>query len=290
MSLVVGLLSPGDMGSAVGKRIADHGGRVVTCLEGRSARTKGLAEAAGIDAVDSFESLVKTSDLVISILVPSESSRAASRVVAAIEQIGKGIPYTDCNAIAPSTAKTIAETIKSAGGNPIDAGIIGGPPIGESPNTRFYASGPHADPFVELNQYGLDVRVIGDEIGQASGLKMCYAASTKGTSALMLNLLIVAKRLNLYDALIAEFEMSQRARLTSLSGLNGVPSKSRRWIGEMEEIAKTFDEAGLTPYMFRGAAEVFRLVGGSSVADETPEDQDQNRTVEALIEMLSAEE
>ena len=102
--------------------------------------------------------------------------------------------------------------------------------------------------------------------------------------------MIVAKRLNLYDALIAEFEMSQRARLTSLSGLNGVPSKSRRWIGEMEEIAKTFDEAGLTPYMFRGAAEVFRLVGGSSVADETPEDQDQNRTVEALIEMLSAEE
>ena len=54
---------------------------------------------------------------------------------------------------------------------------------------RIYASGPEADKFAALAEYGLDIRVIGPEIGQASGLKMVYAALTKGTSALALELL-----------------------------------------------------------------------------------------------------
>lgn len=287
MSYTVGLLSPGDMGSAVGQRMAEHGATVMTCLAGRSERTKGLAKAAGLVDAPNLEALVSACDLVISIMVPSEALGAAQRVSEAIKAVGKPLPYTDCNAIAPSTAKTIADTVSQAGGVPIDAGIIGGPPRGASPNTRFYASGQDAGPFDKLNDFGLDVRVIGDEIGQASGLKMCYAASTKGTSALMLNLLIASKRLNLFDALIEEFGLSQKARLESLNGLIGVPPKSRRWIGEMEEIAKTFEEVGLTPHMFAGAAEMFRLVGASELADETPENRDQNRTVEQLISKLS---
>ena len=287
MSYTVGLLSPGDMGSAVGKRMSEHAANVLTCLAGRSDRTKALAEVAGIGVVASLEELVTSCDIVISIMVPSEALGAARSVAGAIEKVKKALPYADCNAIAPSTAKQIGEAVAGAGGKPIDAGIIGGPPKGESPNTRFYASGKDAELFARLNDFGLDVRVIGDEIGQASGLKMCYAASTKGSSALMLELLIAAKRLGLYDSLIAEFGLSQEARLKSLSGLIGVPAKSRRWIGEMEEIAKTFEEVGLTPDMFTGAAEMFRLVGGSDLADETPENRDKHRTLEALIKKLA---
>ena len=287
MSYTIGLLSPGDMGSAVGQRMVQHGAEVMTCLQGRSERTRGLASAAGLKDASSYEDLVSACDVVISIMVPSEALGAARLVATAVEKVGKPLPYTDCNAIAPSTAKEIADVVQKAGGNPIDAGIIGGPPKGESPSTRFYASGVDTGPFARLNEYGLDVRVIGKEIGQASGLKMCYAASTKGSSALMLELLIAAKRLGLYEALIGEFELSQGARLQSMNGLIGVPPKSRRWIGEMEEIAKTFNEVGLTPDIFTGAAEMFRLVGASDLADETPEDRDRDRKLDDLIERLS---
>jgi 3-hydroxyisobutyrate dehydrogenase-like beta-hydroxyacid dehydrogenase len=287
MSYTVGLLSPGDMGSAVGKRIVEHGAEVVTCLVGRSDRTRGLAEASGIQDLTSYDDLVNSCDIVISIMVPSEALGAADSVSKAIASSQKALPYVDCNAIAPSTAKLIGTRIQEAGGKPIDAGIIGGPPRGPSPNTRFYASGQDADLLARLNDFGLDVRVIGDQIGQASGLKMCYAASTKGTSALMLELLIAARRLGLYDGLIEEFGLSQEARLKSLNGLIGVPAKSRRWIGEMEEISKTFEEVGLTPHMFTGAADMFRLVGASELADETPEDRDKDRTLEQLINSLS---
>ena len=42
----VGLLSPGDMGHVVGRVLIENGMPVVTCLAGRSARTRKLAEIA----------------------------------------------------------------------------------------------------------------------------------------------------------------------------------------------------------------------------------------------------
>ena len=43
----VAVLMPGDMGHAVGKALADAGFDVVTCLSGRSERTRVLADAGG---------------------------------------------------------------------------------------------------------------------------------------------------------------------------------------------------------------------------------------------------
>ncbi len=283
----VGLLSPGDMGHAVGAVLVKSRTRVITCLEGRSERTTALAAKAGIENVPSYQALVKETDIIISILVPAEAKNAAGMVAKALEETGEKITYADCNAIAPQTVREIGKIITGAGSNFVDGGIIGGPPAPGVMN-RIYVSGPDTEQFVELSEYGLDIRAIGPEIGQASGLKMVYAALTKGTSALALELLVAAKRLNLYDALIAEWEMSQADRYESFKrGLQSVPSKSHRWIGEMEEIAKTFGHVGLTPKILEGAAEVYRFVGSNPVSSETPETIDRNRTLEQLIENLA---
>ncbi len=169
----------------------------------------------------------------------------------------------------------------------MDAGIIGGPPSPRS-STRFYASGADAGEFEQLNQHGLDIRVVGKEIGQASGLKMVYAALTKGTSALSVELLVAAWRMGLYEALMGEWQISQKNRHDSLSrSLQSIPSKSRRWVGEMEEIAKTFSSVGLTPKILEGAADLYRFVSKNPIADETPETIDRNRTLEQLIQILA---
>ena len=283
----VGLLSPGDMGHAVGAVLVQNGVRVITCLEGRSARTAGLAAEAGIENIPSYQALVKEAEIIISNLVPAEAKNAAMKIAQALEETGETIVYTDCNAIAPQTVREIGEILTGAGSDFVDGGIIGGPP-GPGIMNRIYASGPEAEKFAGLAAYGLDIRVIGPEIGQASGLKMVYAALTKGTSALALELLIAAKKMNLYDALISEWEMSQADRYESFKrGLQSVPSKSRRWIGEMEEIAKTFGHVGLTPKILEGAADMYRLVGSNPVSDETPETIDKNRTLEELIQKLA---
>ena len=45
--ITVALLSPGDMGHSVGAVLVANDLRVISCLEGRSERTRGLAEKAG---------------------------------------------------------------------------------------------------------------------------------------------------------------------------------------------------------------------------------------------------
>ena len=48
MTDAIAVLMPGDMGHAVGRVLAQHGHDVLTCLDGRSERTRGLFEAAGL--------------------------------------------------------------------------------------------------------------------------------------------------------------------------------------------------------------------------------------------------
>jgi 3-hydroxyisobutyrate dehydrogenase-like beta-hydroxyacid dehydrogenase len=110
------------------------------------------------------------------------------------------------------------------------------------------------------------VRVVGDRPGQASALKMCYAALTKGTTALMTELSIAAERLGVSAALRAEFAESQPAMLERMQ--RAVPAmvpKAHRWVGEMAEIARTFEACGLTPRTFEGAAELYALVAGTEL-------------------------
>jgi 3-hydroxyisobutyrate dehydrogenase-like beta-hydroxyacid dehydrogenase len=284
---VVALLSPGDMGHSVGQRLVENGLRVITCLQGRSERTRGLAAEAGIEDVESYAEMVRQADLLLSILVPAQAPRAAGRVANALRETGSDLVYVDCNAIAPQTVRAIADEIVSAGGRFIDASIVGGPPRGGS-SPRFYASGPDTGPFETLADYGLHVVVLGDQIGQASAIKMCYAALTKGSAALMIELLAAARALGVSEALAQEFGQSQSAMWARMQRLPGVPMKSRRWVGEMEEIAKCFAGVGMTPRILTGAADMYRLVGATRLADRTPEDPEPLPSLEEMLGVLVA--
>ena len=287
MLSTVGILSPGDMGHTVGNVLRENGLRVITCLTGRSQRTQQLAEKAGIVNVPTYSQFVTEADLILSIMVPAQAMSAASAVAETLQQVDTTLTYTDCNAIAPQTVRKLGDIITSAGGTFVDASIIGPPP--RTPGaTRFYASGPDLDLFSELNNYGLDVRALGTEIGLASAIKMCYASLTKGLTALCTELLTAASVLGVSDALTAEFQLSQSALFERMErGLPSMPPKARRWIGEMEEISATFAHVGLTPNILTGAADMYRFIGDTHLADLPPEARDEFPTLAELIEILA---
>jgi 3-hydroxyisobutyrate dehydrogenase-like beta-hydroxyacid dehydrogenase len=283
----VAILSPGDMGHSVGQVLGAHGLRVITCLQGRSERTRSLARRAEIEDVPTYEALVSAADLLLSILVPAQATAAAERVARAISETGADIVYADCNAIAPQTTRHVGQLVTAAGGRFVDASIIGPPPRGEGA-TRFYTSGPHADRFQELNQFGLDVIVLGEEVGLASAIKMCYAALTKGLTALCTELLTAAEALGVSEPLQREFQLSQVPLYQRMErGLPRMPAKSRRWVGEMEQISQTFAYVGLTPKILAGAADVYRFVGATHLADRTPEDPEPPPTLHQMLAVLA---
>jgi 3-hydroxyisobutyrate dehydrogenase-like beta-hydroxyacid dehydrogenase len=275
------------MGHAVGQLLREHELQVVTCLTGRSQRTKDLAELAGISDVPDLNDMVAQSQIILSISVSEMVPSICQQVADAIKATKANVLFAECNAIAPQLARQMEPIITEAGGRFIDASIVGSPPRnGSSP--RFYASGDNTAEFEGLAEFGLDVRTAGTEVGQASGIKMCYAAMTKGSSALYSELLMAAEMMGLSDFVKAEFQSSQPAVLQRMErGLPSVPAKARRWVSEMEEIKATFEHLGLTPHLFQGVADMYRMIGSTPMGDETPESRDQERSLEETIRSLA---
>ena len=264
----------------------ESGFTVITCLEGRSARTKSLAQEAGITDAGSLDAFVTSSDIVLSILVPSQAEQVAGAVAESIRRVGKRLPFADCNAISPHTSIGIGGEISEAGGRSIDCGIVGSPPgTGDTP--RFYASGEHAGTMEELDGKGIIIKNIGGTIGKASAVKMCYASVTKGTAALHAAALVAAVRMGMYEEFIEELQFSQRATLERMEGVISLSAKAFRWVGEMEEIASTFESVGVSPLLHSGAAETFQMVTDSLIGSERPETVDTSRTVKDTVEIFA---
>ncbi len=267
----VGIVSPGDMGQAIAACLKESGCNVFTSLDGRSARTRALANEAGLTDCGSMDRLVASCDMILSVLNPGAALDKAREVAAAIVKTGKKPVFADCNAVSPQTVHKIDAIIREAGGKFIDAGIIGAPPRGGS-RTRLYVSGPDARLFAQFNHPNLQVRVAGERIGDASGVKMCYGAVTKGLVALGVELLIAARRLGVENVLEAEFRESLPDIHEWILGRSvAMPPKAYRWVPEMLEIARTFEDLDMTPRILEGAADMFGFIAGTPLGKESPE-------------------
>jgi 3-hydroxyisobutyrate dehydrogenase-like beta-hydroxyacid dehydrogenase len=285
----IGILSPGDMGHAIGRVLRQQGVRVLTSVQGRSVRTAALAASAGITAVEDDETLVREAQILLSILPPSQATALAERVARAVKQSGTSLLFADCNAIAPRTVQAIEQVITRAGASFVDVGIIGSPPRPGAPGPRLYASGPGAQELAQLQAYGLDVRILSSKTGQASGLKMCYASLTKGLTALAGEAFMAGDALGVGETLTAELGASQDALLKWFRRqVPGMPPKAARWIREMEEIAQAWADLGLPPQMLEGAAAVYRFVGKTELSLETPEQRQRGQTLEEVTAILAA--
>jgi 3-hydroxyisobutyrate dehydrogenase-like beta-hydroxyacid dehydrogenase len=212
-------------------------------------------------------------------------------VAEAVRSTKADVLYAECNAIAPETTRQIGEIVTAAGARFADGGIIGGPPQGKPSDGRIYTSGPGANELAQLNQWGLNIPVVGPEIGQASGLKLCYAALTKGVQMLGTELLVAARALGLEESLKSEQQTGNVAKVREFleRAAPTMPPKAHRWAGEMEEVAKMFDSLGMTPRMLLGAADMCEFVAASPIGKETPEtrqDRGLYEIVAALAETL----
>lgn len=263
----VGLLHPGEMGSAVGACAKTAGARVLWASAGRSASTRQRAEAAGLEDTKTLAELVAASEVVLSVCPPHLAIEVARAVVA---QGFAGL-YVDANAVAPATARQIGAIVEQAGAAFVDGGIVGSPPH-EPGLTRLYLSGRDAAQAASLFGSGnLEAIVLNEKPGAASALKMAYAAYTKGSSALLIAIRALANREGVDDALLREWDRSQSglvARSDRAAQANA--RKAWRFVGEMGEIAATFEQAGLPGGFHRAAGEIYKRLETYKDAAATP--------------------
>ena len=246
---VVGILHPGEMGAAVAAALRARGETVLWASAGRSPATAERAEQAGLEDAGDLDALCSRAEILLSVCPPHAAvdvARTAS---------GFGGIYVDANAVAPETARTIAGLHDRF----VDGGIVG-PPPDQPGTTRLYLSGGEADEIAALFAgTNVDARVISGEPGAASALKAAYAGWTKGSAALLLTVRELARAEGVEDALLAEWRLSIPELEQRLAGAErSARRKGWRWIGEMEEIARSMAAQDLPTGFHEAAAEVFR--------------------------------
>ena len=263
----IGILHPGEMGISVAASAVNNGHQVYWLSSDRSDKTRARAEEFNLFEIDSLFQFCRTCEAIISICPP----HAAEEVAHSVSGVGFRGLYLDANAISPQRAVKIAQMLEANGIRFVDGGIIGGPAW--TPNeTWLYLSGEHANEIVGCFSKGpLETKVIGNEFGKASALKMCYAAYTKGTTALLSAILAVAESLELREELYRQWEMDEQGFSEKVDRrVARVTAKAWRFEGEMNEIASTFREAGLPDGFQLAAAEIYRSMAGFKDAKDTP--------------------
>ncbi len=263
----IGLLHPGAMGVTLGSSAINVGHTVLWASDHRSEESRTRATVAGLTDVNTLESVVKQSKVIFSICPPHAAIDIATSVA---EAEFTGI-YVDANAISTDTTATIKSIIEAGRSSFVDGGIIG-PPAQKQDTTRLYLSGARAEEVEAMFEDAmLQGIAVSEDVGDASALKMAYAAYTKGHSALLLLSRALAKANGIEKHLLNEWALSQ-PHLASLCEREGRTAAKKAWRfnGEMREIAATMQATDLPGDVHQGAAKIYDRLAGFQQGSEAP--------------------
>ena len=267
----IGILHPGEMGISVAASAINNGYQVYWASENRSDKTRLRAEKNGLIESDSLIELCHTCEIIFCICPPYAAETVANLVI----EHGFNGYYLDANAISPQRSVKIGRMMETAGIHFVDGGVIGGP-AWKPKETWLYLSGKYAKVIADCFMKGpLETKIIGDEIGKASALKMCYSAYSKGTTALLAAILATAESLDVREELYQQWDTNDPNFSEDVNRrVRRATAKAWRFEGEMHEIASTFQEAGLPSGFQEAAAEVFSRMANFKDSTEAPRLED----------------
>jgi 3-hydroxyisobutyrate dehydrogenase-like beta-hydroxyacid dehydrogenase len=263
----IGILHPGEMGSSIAAAAQKGGHTVLWASDGRSAETRERATKLGLEDAGSLADLCAACALIISVCPPHAAEALAQSVLAA----GFRGLYVDANAISPRRAVAMGQAMAAAGAAFVDGSIIGGPAWTPGATTLYLAGERAAEAAACFAGSPLVTHVLGAEPGRASALKMCFAGYGKGLTALLAAVLASAEQLGVRAELQAHWSQTDPA-LAKDAGrrVQGSARKAWRFVGEMDEIAATFRDAGLPGGFHEAAAELYRRLDGYKSAGAAP--------------------
>lgn len=263
----IGVLHPGEMGVSIAASAMNSRHEVYWVSEGRSKNTKARAKKHGLVEVSHLSGLCQKCEIILSICPPHAAEEVAQSV---IETGFKGL-YLDANAIAAQRSTKIGRMMTEAGIHFVDGGIIGGP-AWTPKETWLYLSGDQAGQIADCFSKGpLETKILGNEVGKASALKMCYAAYTKGTTALLAAILAASESLGVREYLYEQWDRDNKSFSEQVNlKVRRVTAKAWRFEGEMKEIAATFADAGVPDEFHEAAAEIYHRMANFKDSPDTP--------------------
>lgn len=230
-----------------------------------------VMEADGVTACASPAQALERADLVLS-LVTADSALDAAQAAAPL--LKPGALFCDMNSVSPDTKREAAAAVHAGAGRYVDVAVLA-PVHPARLRVPLLIAGPAAsDGRDALEQAGFaNTRIVGDEIGRASAIKMIRSIMVKGVEALTAEMMIAATRAGVTEEVIASLDASEKnigwAERAEYN-LERMMTHGLRRAAEMEESAKTLTGLGIEPLMTGGTVQRQRGMAG-----RTPEDFSQ---------------
>ena len=142
-------------------------------------------------------------------LVTADSALDAARECAPL--LPEGALWCDMNSVAPQTKRDAAAVIEAVGGRYVDVAVMA--PVDKGMAVPLLVSGPHAlaaQPLLEALGFE-SIRVVGDEVGRASAIKMIRSVMVKGLEALSSECAAAARAAGVFDEVMASLDASEKA-------------------------------------------------------------------------------
>lgn len=226
------------------------------------ARRAAMAEL-GVTAAASAAAALASAPLVLSLVTADAALPAAQAYAPALSP---GALWCDCNSVAPDTKRAAALAIEAAGGRYVDVAVLAPVNPAQLNVPLLLAGAAAAEAERQLRGLGFtNVRVVGDEIGRASAIKMIRSVMVKGLEALTDEMMAAATAAGVADEVLASLDASEKAipwAQRAAYNLERMTTHGARRAAEMEESAKTLLSLGVPPVMTRGTVYRQRQAAG----------------------------
>lgn len=209
--------------------------------------------AAGVSAASGATGAVAGAEVVLS-LVTADSALAAAREAGG--ELDPGAIWCDMNSVSPETKRAAAEAVEAGDGHYVDVAVMA-PVDPAGLKVPLLLAGPMAGEAERaLNALGFaNTRVVGNEVGRASAIKMIRSVMVKGLEALTWECAAGAEAAGVFDEVMASLDASEKALPWAgkvAYNRERMETHGVRRAAEMEEAAKTLLDLGIEPVMTRG--------------------------------------
>ncbi len=208
---------------------------------------------AGFTAAASVEDALSGAPLVLS-LVTADQALAAAQDYAPL--LAPGALWCDGNSVAPETKRAAARAVEAAGGRYVDLAILAPVNPARLAVPLLLAGAAAGDAAEQLQALGFtNLRIVGEEVGRASAIKMIRSVMVKGIEALTDEMMAAAESAGVTDEVLASLDASEKTMpwaQKAAYNLERMHTHGARRAAEMEESAKTLLALGVPPVMTRG--------------------------------------
>jgi 3-hydroxyisobutyrate dehydrogenase-like beta-hydroxyacid dehydrogenase len=263
MESVIALIGFGEAGSTFAKAAGWESAALAFDL---NPARRSVMEEAGVVACATAECALSDADMVLS-LVTADSALPAAQDYAAL--LKPQAIWCDMNSVAPDTKRAAAKAITAAGGRYVDVAVLA-PVHPARMNVPLLISGADAaEAETLLRAAGFTkTRVVGDEIGRASAIKMIRSIMVKGVEALTAEMMLAAKKAGVVDEVLSSLDASEKddSWFTRAEyNVERMTTHGLRRAAEMEESAKTLEGLGIEPVMTSGTVKRQRDMAGKTI-------------------------